>query len=66
MITSSFDDNEIVPLLPVARDRAASALRSLARDWEHDEVVEPDESETELMVLLSGMVSVGDPAVSDV
>ena len=65
MITWTFDDNEIVPL-SVPCDRAAAALRALARDWERDEVVEPDESETELMVLLSGMVSVGDPAVSDV
>ena len=65
MITSTFDDNEIVPL-SVPRDHVAAALRALARDWERDGVVQEDESETELMVLLSGMVNVGDPAASDV
>jgi hypothetical protein len=64
MITSTFDDNEILPL-PVPSDRSASALRCLARDWERDGVVDEDESETELMVLLSGMVSVSDPTASD-
>jgi hypothetical protein len=65
MITPTFDDNEILPL-PARRNRAASALRSLARDWEHEGVGQEDESETDLMVLLSGMVSVSDPATSDV
>ena len=65
MITSTFDDNEIVPF-SVPRDRAAAALHALARDWERDGAVQEDESETELMVLLSGMVSVIDPAASDV
>ena len=64
MITSTFDDNEILPL-PVPSDRSASALRCLMRDWERDGVVDEDESETELMVLLSGMVSVSDPTASD-
>ena len=65
MITSTFDDNEIL-LLPVPSDRSASALRCLMRDWERDGVVDEDESETaELMVLLSGMVSVSDPTASD-
>ena len=65
MITSTFDDSEIVPL-SAPRDRAAAALNALARDWERDGVVQEDETETELMVLLSGMVSVMDPAASDV
>jgi len=64
MITSTFDDNEILPL-PVPSDRSESALRCLMRDWERDGVVDEDESETELMVLLSGMVSVSDPTASD-
>ena len=63
MITSKFDDNEILPL-PVPSDRSAAALRSLMRDWERDGVDE-DESESELMVLLSGMVSLSDPTLSD-
>jgi hypothetical protein len=64
MITSTFDDNEILPL-PVPSDRSAAALRSLMRSWERDGVVDEEESETELMVLLSGMVSVSDPTLSD-
>jgi hypothetical protein len=65
MITSRFDDNEILPL-PASSNRSAAALRSLMREWERrDGVVEEGESETELMVLLSGMVSVSDPTLSD-
>ena len=63
MITSTYDDNEILPL-PVPSDRSAAALRSLMRDWERDGVDE-GESETDLMVLLSGMVSASDPTLSD-
>jgi hypothetical protein len=63
MITSTFDDNEILPL-PVPSGRSAAALRFLMRDWERDGVVDEGESESELMVLLSGMVSVSD-ATSD-
>ena len=64
MITSTFDDNEIPPL-PVPGGRSAAALRFLMRDWARDGVVDEEESETELMVLLSGMVSVGDPTLND-
>jgi hypothetical protein len=64
MITSTFDDNEILPL-SVPGGRSAAALRFLMRDWELDGVVDEDESETELMVLLSEMVSVSDPAPID-
>jgi len=64
VITSMLDDNEILPS-PVPTDRSAAALRSLMRDWERDEVFDEGENETELMVLLSGMVSVSDPTPSD-
>jgi len=43
----------------------AAALRSLMQDWEREGVVDEEESETELMVLLSGMVSVSDTTLSD-
>jgi hypothetical protein len=64
MITSTFDDNEIFPL-PVPSGRSSAALRFLMRDWERDGVVDEEESETELMVLLSEMVSVSDPTPND-
>ena len=63
MITSTFDDNEILPL-PLPGGRSAAALRYLMRVWERDGAVDEGESESELMVLLSGMVSVSD-ATSD-
>jgi hypothetical protein len=45
------------PFVPVhAAGRAAAALRSLMHSWEEETVVEDAESETELMVMLSGMV----------
>jgi len=64
MTTSTFDDNEILQLA-VPSDRPESALRCLMRDWERDGVVDEDESETELMVLLSEMVRVSNPTASD-
>ena len=66
MIPWTYDDSEIVHL-QVSSSAAASALRALARDWERDETgkVDEDESETDLMVLLSGMVSVSDPSASE-
>ena len=63
MITSTFDENEMLPL-PVPGGRSAAALRYLMRDWERDGAVDEGESESELMVLLSGMVNVSD-ATSD-
>jgi len=36
--------------------RNVTALRSLMHSWEEEAVVEDAESETELMVMLSGMV----------
>lgn len=64
MKPSTFDDGDIVTL-PVPSHSATSALHSLMRDWERDRVVDEDESETELMVLLSGMVGLSDSAGSD-
>jgi len=64
MITSTLHDNEILPL-QVPCGRLAAALRYLMQDWERDEVVDEGESESELMVLLSGMVSVSDPTLGD-
>ena len=37
--------------------RSAAALRSLMQAWEQEGATEESESEAELMVLLSGMVS---------
>ena len=39
------------------RSRSAAALRSLMQAWEQEVAADEGESETELMVLLSGMVS---------
>ena len=64
MITTTFDDNEIFPLL-VPSGQSAAALRYLMRDWERDGAVDEGESESELMVLLSGMVSVSDPTLGN-
>jgi hypothetical protein len=64
IITPTPDDMDIFPF-QVPSDRSAARLRSLMRDWDRDGIVDEDESETELMVLLSGMVSVSDPRSSD-
>jgi len=64
MNTSTFDDNEILSI-PAPSDRSTAALRSLMRDWERDGALDEDDSETELMVLLSGMVNASDPRMSD-
>jgi hypothetical protein len=37
--------------------RSGAALRSLMQSWEQEIPADEEESETELMVLLSGMVS---------
>ena len=65
MLTSTFDDNEILPI-PIARHRSAAALSSLMRDWESDGSADEDDSENDLMVLLSGMVCVSDTTPRDV
>ena len=36
--------------------RTAAALRSLMQSWEHEGAADEEESEAELMVMLSGMV----------
>jgi hypothetical protein len=40
-----------------APGRTAAALQTLMQDWEREEAAEQEESETDLMVMLSGMVS---------
>jgi hypothetical protein len=62
--TGIFDGNQVVPL-PGLASRSGAALRSLMRDWGQEGVVDEDESETELMVLLCGIVSVSDPTLKD-
>jgi hypothetical protein len=64
VITATLDDNETLPL-PVPSNRSDAALRSLMRDWQRDGELDENESETELMVLLSGMVSASDPTLSE-
>lgn len=64
MNTAILDGEELVPL-SVSTDRSSAALRFLMRYWERDGVVDEGESETELMVLLSGMVNVSDPTLGE-
>ena len=40
-----------------APGRKPTALQALMREWEHEAVVDEEESESDLMVMLSGMVS---------
>ena len=48
----------VEPFFPsVSRVAKPSALRSLMQMWEDEAVPEEEESEAELMVMLSGMVS---------
>jgi hypothetical protein len=47
-----------------APGRTATALQSLMREWEQ-EAIDEEESETELMVMLSGMVSPSALSLSD-
>ena len=44
--------------------RTPTALQSLMQEWER-EVIDEEESETELMVMLSGMVSPSALSLSD-
>ena len=39
-----------------APGRTAAALQTLMQDWERETAAEEEESETDLMVMLSGMV----------
>ncbi len=56
MTTATFESN-VIPRLARGDSRSAAALRSLMQSWEQEEATDEEESETELMVLLSGMVS---------
>ena len=56
MTTATFDSN-VIPHPARADSRSAAALRSLMQSWEEEVAADEEESETDLMVLLSGMVS---------
>ena len=63
MITATIEGDETrAPSLSTAQ--STSVLRSLMRDWEREGAADEDESEVELMILPSGMVS--EPAVGDI
>lgn len=57
--------NNVIPHPARAAGRTATAVRSLMQIWEEEVSVEEEESETELMVLLSGMVSPEATALGD-
>jgi len=57
--------NNVIPHPARAAGRTAAAVRSLMQIWEEEVSVEEEESETELMVLLSGMVSPEATALGD-
>jgi hypothetical protein len=63
MTTASFG-SDVIPQLP-RRARRSTALRSLMQDWEQEVPADEGESETELMVLLSGMVSLSVAMLGD-
>ena len=63
MSTTTFNGDDFLPL--PSSTTPSAALRSLMQDWEREGVVDEEESETELMVLLSGMVGVSDATISD-
>lgn len=48
---------------PASAGRTATALRSLMQLWEEEAVTDDVESETDLMVMLSGMVDPNATAV---
>jgi len=54
MTTAALSNQTFLPIQ--AAGRTAAALRSLMHSWEEEAVVEDTETETELMVMLSGMV----------
>jgi hypothetical protein len=56
MTTATFDSN-VISHPARAGSRSTTALRSLMQSWEQESATDEEESETELMVLLSGMVS---------
>jgi hypothetical protein len=64
MTTAVLDINAF-PEPAHAVGRTAAALRSLMQSWEQEVVVEEEESEAELMVMLSGMVGSHATALGD-
>ena len=54
MTTVALSSQPFAPVHPAGRN--AAALRSLMHSWEEEAIVEDAESETELMIMLSGMV----------
>ena len=62
-MTTAVLDSNVFAHPAQAAGRTATALRSLMQDWEQEAVVEEEESETELMVVLSGMVGPYAPAL---
>jgi hypothetical protein len=56
MTTATFDSN-LIPHTARPGSRSAAALRSLMQAWEQEVPGDEEERETELMVLLSGIVS---------
>ena len=56
MTTATFASN-VIPQPARGGSRAGAALRYLMKSWEQEIPADEEESETELMVLLSGMVS---------
>jgi hypothetical protein len=55
-MTTAVLDSTVFPRSTAVTGRNGSALRSLMRLWEQEAVVEEEQSDTELMVMLSGMV----------
>lgn len=55
-MTIAIAANNVFPHPAQATGRTATALRSLMQLWEQEAGVEEEESDTELMVMLSGMV----------
>jgi hypothetical protein len=55
-MTTAVLDSTVFPHSTAAAGRTASALRSLMRLWEQEAALEEEQSDTELMVMLSGMV----------
>ncbi len=56
-MTIAIAANNVFPHPAQTAERTATALRSLMQLWEQEAGVEEEESDTELMVMLSGMVS---------
>jgi hypothetical protein len=55
-MTTAALESQVFPDPARVVGRTAAALRSLMQTWEQEAVAEEEESEAELMVMLSGMV----------